>query len=69
MIKLHADEVHSLQHKNSPPLSRAVNQNEDERSIKKVLLSKRLLEKSDITTHYSENFSGICCLQPPVSPS
>ena len=67
LIKVHADEVHSLQHENSPPESRAVNQNEDERPIKRVFLSKRPLEKSDITTHYAENFSGIGYLKPPVS--
>ena len=66
LIKVHADEVHSLKHQNSPPQSRVVNQNEDERPIKRVFLSKRPLEKSDITTH-AENFSGIGCLKPPVS--
>ena len=66
LIKVHAAEVHSLQHQNSPPQSRAVNQNEDERP-KRVFPSKRPLEKSDITTHYAKNFSRIGCLKPPVS--
>ena len=40
LVKVLADEVHSLQHQNSAPQSRAVNQNENERPIKKVFLSK-----------------------------
>ena len=46
LIKVHADEVHSLQHQNSPPQSRAVNQKEGERP--RVFLSKQPLEKSAI---------------------
>ena len=71
LINIHADEVYSLDPKNlkdSPGIQgKAKVDTVPSVHMNKNFPPKRPLNKNDILTHFSENFSGIGCLQPPVS--
>ena len=61
IVNIYPDEVYSLQPDVSNPSTRLP------QNINSPFPPKHPLKREDITSHYSNNFSGLGCLQPPVS--